>query len=787
MNRVNGGGRNSGADHTMNGRRPGENHVREAWHFLRRNLRLVLGVPLVTLLVAIAALQVVRPVYNTGTTLRIDEERSSVPVLDALRSISSGSEVTTEIQVLGSRTLAEEVIDSLGLQVRLQAPRGVSREDILSAVQVRREAPPAKVRFRRQSDGTFLMRGRGVETRRVAVGEPVRLSGALLTLGARAADHDRITVRVHRYDDVLRSFRRTLSVGRPVRDADIVHIGYSGSDRQLATAVPNVLADRFIRLRAMERGSESRSTITFLDEQLGIVREELNAAESDLQHFREQAGVISLEAEARAHVTGLGELKAQRDALAAEASAFEALLRRVALSDPETEPYAPRALLAFPSLFRVPAVSALLTSLSEAEGQRLRMLERVQPDEPEVLRLAQRIRDLEEQITAITRSYLESMRQQVASLDRTLAQFREDLQSVPAREISYFRLLRETSGLSEIYGLLQMRLKEQEVAAAVWDNSVRVVDPAVIPPRPSFPNVPLTLVLSLMVGSVLGLGVAFLRDQMDTAVHTRDDLAAATSGASVLGIIPRIHAARANGRGDGTAVPPGVDRERLVSAEPHHVAAEAFRALRTSIAFSRAGSPPRLLVITSPTPGDGKSTTSANLALTLAQQGHRCILVDADLRRGALNELLGHAREPGLSNLLLGGATLEEAVKRRDIEGVELELIPTGVLPPNPAELLGSDAMRALLERLGEAYDFVVMDAPPLNLVTDAALLGSMADGVILVARAGVTDRDALEYSAERLAAVRAPLLGTVLNDAGQGRERYYGSYTPEVERYVNA
>lgn len=787
MNRVSGSGQSIEGHIPLNGRHRGVNHVREAWHFLRRNVRLVLGVPLVVLLVAVAALQVVRPVYDTGTTLRIDEDKSSVPVLDALRSLSSGSEITTEMQVLGSRTLAEAVIDSLRLQVRLRSPRHLSREEVFAAVDVARDAPRGRIRFRRESDGRYLVRAPGIEPRRVAVGEPVRVNGALLTLAPGAAAHERIVVRVDRYDDTMRSFRRTLSVGRPVRDADIVHVSYSGTDKLLATAVPNVLADRFIALRAAERSSESRSTIAFLDDQLRIIREELTAAESNLQEFREEAGVISLEAEARANVTGLGEMKAHRDALAAEADAFEAVLRQVAATDPAQDPYAPRALLAFPSLFRVPAASALLTSLSEAEGQRVRLLERLQPDEPEVMRLAQRIRDLEEQITAITRSYLEGLRQQVASLDRTLVRFRDDLQGVPAREIAYARLLRETMGLDEVYQVLQLRLKEQEVAAAVWDNSVRVVDPAVVPPRPSFPSVPLTLVLSLMVGGVLGVGAAFLRDQMDTAIHTRDDLAAATGGASVLAIIPRIRAAQGNGRGAAPAGSPADARTRLVGAEPHHVAAEAFRALRTSIAFSRPGTPPRLLVVTSPTPGDGKSTSSANLALTMAHQGHRCILLDADLRRGSLNEMLGLPREPGISNLLLGRVSLDEAAQRTEVDGVPLDFLPTGVLPPNPAELIGSDAMRTLLEQLGGAYDYVVMDAPPLNLVTDAALLGTMADGVILVARAGITDREALEYAAERLRAVRAPLLGTVLNDAGQGRERYYGSYTPEAESYVNA
>jgi capsular exopolysaccharide synthesis family protein len=771
MNGMNGNEHGMNGNIRVGGDRRDANHVREAWRFLRRNAAFVVGAPLVVLAVALVALQVVRPVYETSATVRIDEERSALPMLEALRSLSSGSEINTEMQVLKSRTLAEAVVDSLRLQVELRSPRDTPRDLLVTVVGIAREAEPGRYEFRRQGQGTFVAHYPGGEPVTAGIGQPVRLGGVELALTDAAAAHDRIVLRVSDHNDALRAFQRTLSVSRPVRDAHIVQLRYSAQDRVLATAVPNVLADRFIGLRAAEQSAESRGTVQFLSEQLDLVRDELTAAETSLQHFRETAGVISPEAEARANVTGLAEMKAQRDALAAEAEAFATLLRRVAESDPAVDPYAPRALLAFPSVFRVPAVSGLLTSLSEAEAQRARLLERLRPEEPEVARLTQRIQELEAQITTITRTYHSGLREQVASLDRTLARFRGDLQAIPARDVAFARLMRETTGLDEVYALLQMRLKEQEVIAAVRDNSVRVVDPAVPPRRPAFPNVPLTLVLSVLVGGVLGVGAAFLRDQMDTAVHTREELAAATAGASVLAVIPRIPSA-ANGRKDV-----GVG----------HAAAEAYRSLRTSIAFSRPGATPRVLVLTSPTPGDGKSTSSTNLALTLAQQGHRCLLVDADLRRGALHEALGGRREPGLSNVLLEKTELEDAVQHVESDGTALDLLATGVIPPNPAELLGSEAMRDLLARLSERYDHVIVDAPPVNLVTDSALLGAMADGVILVARAGVTDRDALEFAAERLRSVHAPLLGTVLNDAGQGRERYYGSYVPDSEQYVNA
>jgi capsular exopolysaccharide synthesis family protein len=203
--------------------------------------------------------------------------------------------------------------------------------------------------------------------------------------------------------------------------------------------------------------------------------------------------------------------------------------------------------------------------------------------------------------------------------------------------------------------------------------------------------------------------------------------------------------------------------------------AEAYRTLRTNIAFTQSETPAKVLVVTSALPGEGKSTSSCNLAISLAQQGLRVLLVDGDLRRGALNKAFGVPAEPGLSNLLLGRAPLAEVVRQIEVEGVTLQFIPTGTLPPNPAELLASSRATILLDELRPAFDAVVIDSAPLNIVTDAAIIGSRADGVLLVARSAVTERTAYRHAVEQLDAVRARVLGCVLNDVDGRTVGYYG------------
>jgi capsular exopolysaccharide synthesis family protein len=206
---------------------------------------------------------------------------------------------------------------------------------------------------------------------------------------------------------------------------------------------------------------------------------------------------------------------------------------------------------------------------------------------------------------------------------------------------------------------------------------------------------------------------------------------------------------------------------------------EAYRGLRTNLTFANPDKPPKTIVFTSPLPRDGKSTSAANLAITLAQQGISTLLVDADLRRGVLHNVFGVDREPGLTTILTGQSPIEGGIRRLDLgESGTLDFLPSGAFPPNPAEILGSQRMRELLETLEERYDLVLIDSTPLTVVTDAAVLGTKADGVILVARANATEKGALTYAVEQLDNVRAPVLGCVLNDIDFRRDsRYDSSY----------
>jgi capsular exopolysaccharide synthesis family protein len=759
---------------------------RDVWTAVRARPLLSVGVPVVLLASTVFFLWWTAPTYEAAASLRVDEQRSGVAILEALQSLSAGGKIGTEMEELRSRSIAEEVVDSLNLHVRLRQPRKVERAVLFTALEAGRSRERSRYTLESDGSGSFRLRTGGAESRTVQVGETVVLPGLRFVLAPGAREHRRITVEVRRFDEAVRAFQRTASVARPNRDADMIRVRYEGTDRGVVQAVPDLMARRFIQRRNEVRTVEARSTAEFLGDQIGLLTAQLGATEDELRAYRETHSAISVEAQGEAQVRRLAEMQAEREMLQVDRTALAEIVRAIDVSPTTADAPSPyRALIGYPTLLRSPAASDLLRTLHELESERVPLLDRRTAADPELRLLTEQVQALDRQLQAIAVTYIDGLTAQIRGLDNALGGFAAQLQRIPDQELQLARLRRQMKVGEELYGQMQLRLKEAEIMAAVDDPSVRVVDPAAFPGRPISPDVPLTLALALFTGLLLGVGGSVLRDQMDGTVRTRDELQLLV-GLPVLGAIPRIDALvePANGarklRRRDAAPAEGVTA-RFVEDLPGAPVTEAYRSLRTNINFSNPAGRPRILVVTSPAPGDGKSTTAANLAMTMTKQGLRCLLIDADLRRGQLHDLFAVRREPGLSDVLMGDSARAHAVQVSDVRP---DFLATGTLPPNPAELLGSEAMAELLQALAAEYDSVVLDAPPMNLVTDAAVLARVADGVIVVARAGITPRHALVHAFDQLAGVKARVLGSVLNDADLTREKHYGAY---MQSYYNA
>lgn len=287
---------------------------------------------------------------------------------------------------------------------------------------------------------------------------------------------------------------------------------------------------------------------------------------------------------------------------------------------------------------------------------------------------------------------------------------------------------------------------------------ITVVDDAQVPGAPVAPRPALNLTLGALIALLTALGALVLRDRLDTTIKSAEVLQEVAKG-SILGVIGYERDARRN--------------PLIVRGSGHSSRAESFRSLRTNLQFIGVDRQPKSLVVTSCLPGEGKSSTSANLAIAMAQAGWRVVLVDADLRRPRIPDYLGIEGGAGLTDVLIEKARLHEVVQTWGRPG--LAVLPSGRIPPNPSELLGSQGMRAVLAQLTQDYDMVIIDAPPLLPVTDAAALGAVCDGALLVVRHGKTRREQVARAEELLSSINARLVGTVLNFAPVKQGAYYG------------
>ena len=795
-----------------------ELQLRQVFAGLRRRKWLILGAAFLASGVGGLYSWKAERVYQASVSLRIEEKQPNFP--DVSRTLSQGNDVGTDIEILGSRTLLEEATKLLSLQVRLVSPRAIARDDLITDIHVLPGAKQTEYELSGQSDGSFQVAdGKGKQFPGVRPGARVQLDGITLRLTPAASQFSRLQLSVLPFSEAVAGLGR-LSAKRAGKEADVIVLEYKDTDPGLVWKVPNVIAERFMQRRQETQTAETRSQVKFLREQIDTLSVQLASAEDDLKEFRERARVISPSVESSSQINRLVNLESERTTLEAERSALANLLVQVERRRKQQKngtPSAYRQLMAFPSLLRSQAASELLGSLAQVEDQRATLLTRRTEADRDVQLMTRRVVELENQLGAVALAYLEGLSNQVASLDSAITQYGSELRTLPRKELQFARLERKPLVLKEMYTLLQTRLKEAEIAEAAQNLNVSIVDPAIPPRRPSWPKKGPIILTGLLAGGLLGLGLALLRERADSSIKTRFEVTE-MSGLPVVGIVPRIRrrrgrlpaiiarrsalprasaaSARHNGEPsselptyfmlgsassarsepNGSAVTPAkVIEVQMTLAGGSAAIAEAYAILQTNIAFSRPDQTIKVLVFTSPMPGDGKTTTVVNLALTLCLRGLSICLIDADLRRPQLHHVFGLPREPGLSEVLRGLQPFEGAVRPVQMsEGKQFAVLTAGGQVSNPPSMVGSARMRTLLDELREQYDLVILDSPPVNILTDAALLGVSAEGVIIVVRAGATDAAALGYAMEQLNHVRAPAIGVVLNDIDL---KLYGAY----------
>jgi tyrosine-protein kinase Etk/Wzc len=569
-------------------------------------------------------------------------------------------------------------------------------------------------------------------------------------------------------------------------ETDVIDVGYTAYDPVSAQRIVNSTVQAFQTLNVQWARERSRRRREFLGEQLAQTDSMLARAQAELANFRSRQQLASSADKLKAEQGTALQIETRMAELDADRRTFTALQQQLKSGDDETRAQAIRALGTAPGMADNQAIGTIYHQLLVYQDRLDSMTTgpwKASATNPDVVQLKGLAASTTGKLEDAVASQMKTLDARMEALAALRRQSGASIQVLPAMAEEEMRLNRRVDALAGLGDDLRKDYNKARMSEAVEAGDVDVVDMADVPYAPVLTASAVKLALGLVLGLMLGLLLAYLLEALNTSVRRPEDLEAVLHVPG-LAVIPRISGGSGNGRsrlrgllGSGKTARPGAGSP-MSGGQTFSIGIEAFRNLRTSLIWSDGGEALKTLVVTSAAPGEGKTLTAANLAVTLAYDGLRVLLVDCDIRRPRVHGLFHLPRAPGLMELLTasgapGGPRLPAI---RDTSVVGLSILPCGALPSNAANLLSGTRMKVLLQELREQYDIIVLDTPPVLATADAGIVASLTDGVLLVVRAGATDKNAAQRACQQLANVGARVIGTVLNDPG-GQVAKEGDY----------
>ncbi|MFZ0309714.1 MAG: polysaccharide biosynthesis tyrosine autokinase [Candidatus Sulfotelmatobacter sp.] len=596
-----------------------------------------------------------------------------------------------------------------------------------------------------------------------------------------------------RTSGLLSSFRGNLKVTLSP-NSHIIKVSFRSPDKDLTANVVNTLMSTYTENNFKSRFDSTMQASDWLSKQLVDLQMKVETSQEKLVRYQKEHEILGIDEKQNITTAKLDELNKALTAAESERMDKESVYRLVQAGDADTIASAAGALDAAGAGNQSGGLlESLRTKEADLKIQAAELSTQFGPSYPKLAQLENQLKEIDAQLLAETKKVGGKIRgQYMAALQRenmlhdALEKQKQEANKLNESAIEYSLLKRDLDTNRQLYEGLLEKLKEAGVSAGLRSNNFRIVDVARVPTAPVEPNIPRNLAFAFMLGLTSGVGLAFLLEGLDSTVRTTEQ-AQMISGLPPLGMIPLgSRTAREGANPKRLVIATSKEAVELITqVRPQSQMAESYRALRTSLLLSNLGAPPKVIMVTSALPQEGKTTTSINCAVVLAQKGIRVLLIDADLRRPSIHKTLGMGPRSGLSNVLTGSATLQQAITRSPTLP-NLDVLPAGTPPPNPAELLASSNMRDVLQELRGQYDHIVVDTPPTLSVTDAVVLSPRADAIVLVIRSGQTTKQALRRSRDILMQVNAKVSGVLLNavDLSSPDYYYYYEYQGKYARY---
>ena len=695
------------------------------WRAIYRRKWWLLGAALVFAIAAGVAVSFVTPIYRATVTLMIEQNKAKLVSIEEVYSgVSPNREhYQTQAELLRSPALAARVIEKLGLVT----------------------SPEFDPRQRKKSAWTQYLPG----------GADDRPDGGWTESRVKTA--------------VLNDFVRRITI-EPVRQTQLVKVGFDASDPELAARIANTIAEAYIDADIEIRSRLRQRATDWLADRLSDLKGNLETSEMSLQQYREREGLLDTK--------GLAQSGVVRQLETLSSALNEARQVRAEAEANYRQATAAKDRSAVPIILRNTHIDRLKDLEGQAEKRVAELSERYGPEHPRLIQaktdLAQARentrRGIDDAIASFSKEYQVAVANE-RSAERALAAAKGSVQQMNRKEFQLEALEQDLTANRGIYEKFMNRYRETRAASDTQSSVVaRVIDPAVRPATHYKPRKREIVTGGFASGLLLAAIVALLLERMNSTIKTAEEVESKL-GLPTLAVVPLLTGDSATHAG------------RYYLENPSSVFSEAIRTARTSILLSAIDSSNKVLLVTSSVPSEGKTSFALNLAIAHSQ-AKKTLLIEADLRRPSVVNQLGlDPSKPGLSNLFAGDATFTECVQR--VEGSSLYVLPSGRPPENPQELLSSKRFAQLIDRVSAACEVVIIDSPPVHLVSDAVLLSTLATGVIFVVKADETPYPVARRSVRALQDAGAPIIGVALNQLDFTRaDRYYGAYTGYAKEY---
>jgi len=698
------------------------------------------------------------PKYKSATTLLIEEEASRVLNIDETFGYQPGIYrnlrfYNTQLRLLESKSLAERVVKKMNLLSRPEF--GGSKKTEKGLVASAKEIIGFK----------WIASKKKLKTKK---------SGSLFSSNP--------------YSDITEEVQKSIKV-KPIRETKLVEVSFTSASPVLATEIVNTLAEEFIDFSIEKRYETTQQASDFLSEQIANLREDLSAKEREFQRYGQEKEIFYLSDTESTVINKLEDVneaytEAQIDRIKAEAAYRE--LRNLEVDS-------------LPQFVENPMIQELKTEYTRIKNEYEEKSKIFKPGYPELIQLKARLDSMRDELQSeikkavdAARSDYRSAQKKETSLKNLLDNQKADVVRMNSNAILYNSLKIEVENKRKLLNSLVERQNETLVSARLGGlktSNISIIDRAEIPKYPFFPKKKLNLILAFLIGIFGGLGLCFFFEYLDNTIKGPDDVEKLI-GLPSLGIIPHLSPESLNKKkkhgyysrykysyeeenpGGEEEFPEIKEIELINHHYPKFFVSEDYRTIRTSILLSHADAPPKTIVFLSAMPKEGKSTTVANMAVAFSQLEEKVLVVDSDLRKPRLHRIFKVKNGTGLSSYLIGKASLEEAIQKTSIK--KIWLMPSGLIPPNPAELLNSKKMKELMDEVKEKFDVILFDTAPVLAVIDSVIVSSLADSTIFIVKADKTTRKPFLNAIEELRRAKARIIGIMFNEVNVKKGDYH-------------